>query len=191
MTKRNKKHDFEDALWNVLVATPALIGFFYGLNNSHSIGIAGIWAFIGAIPGMTYLIIRRINIANRLKKSGIDEIDKMDGYQFEEYLALLFRQHGYKADVTRKSGDFGADLILQKDGVKIVVQAKRHKQNVGIKAVQEVYASMAHYKANEAWVVTNSEFTEAARKLARANNVKLINRIILIDMIIKQLPKAK
>ncbi|WP_429845431.1 restriction endonuclease [Brevibacillus sp. FIR094] len=48
----------------------------------------------------------------------------MDSIQFDQYLGLLFKSQGYQTEVTRTSGDFGADLILHKNGTKIVVQAK-------------------------------------------------------------------
>ncbi|MEH7272628.1 restriction endonuclease, partial [Neobacillus vireti] len=82
------------------------------------------------------------------------------------------------------SGDFGADLLLKKDRKKIVVQAKRYSKDVGIKAVQEVMGARSYYKADEAWVVSNSYFTKAARELARNGNVALVNRDELIDYIL-------
>lgn len=65
----------------------------------------------------------------------------MDGLQFEVYLKALFKELGYKPEVTKKSGDFGVDIVL-KGKNKIVIQAKRYgnKNRVGISAVQEVYA---------------------------------------------------
>lgn len=125
----------------------------------------------------------------KIARSGIKDIDKMDGFQFERYLNVLFYRLGYKTSVTKKSGDFGADLILQGTN-RIVVQAKRygHKNKVGIAAVQEVFAARAYYKANEAWVVTNSVFTEPAKKLALACRVKLIDREGLMDLIIEVNP---
>ncbi|WP_354005997.1 restriction endonuclease [Paenibacillus vini] len=100
----------------------------------------------------------------------------VEGVQFEQYLGNLFQAQGYKTKVTKAAGDYGADLILQKDAKKIVVQAKRYSKNVGIKAVQEAQASIAHYGAAEAWVVTNSDCTAAAYDLAKSNRVRLINR---------------
>ena len=35
-----------------------------------------------------------------------------NGYEFEKYFAMLFRDMGYKVMTTPKSGDFGADIIL-------------------------------------------------------------------------------
>lgn len=118
------------------------------------------------------------------------KLNKMDGIQFEKYLSHLLRAQGYKAEVTKAAGDYGADLLIQKDGKKIVVQAKRYSKNVGIKAVQEAQASIAHYGAAEAWVISNSDYTTAAYDLANSNRVKLINREALIEMILAMNPGA-
>lgn len=115
----------------------------------------------------------------------IYEIDLMDGVQFENYLALLFHSRGYSVLPTKISGDFGADLILKKSGKCIVVQAKRYSKPVGLKAVQEVNSAIKVYKAHEAWVVTNNEFTKSAITLARANDIRLIGRKELKSMIMQ------
>ncbi|WP_176521379.1 restriction endonuclease, partial [Priestia megaterium] len=59
-----------------------------------------------------------------------------------------------------------------------VIQAKRYgsKNRVSISAVQEVYGAKAYYKANQAWVVTNSYFTKQAKELAAACDVTLVDR---------------
>jgi restriction system protein len=124
------------------------------------------------------------------KYSGIEEIDKMDGRTFENYLGSLFKYHGYNVVITQVSGDYGADLIIEKDGRKIVVQAKRYNKNVGIAAIQQVHAAIAFYKANEAWVVTNSGYTEAAHRLAKSNKVRLIGRDELIEMSLQMNKRA-
>jgi restriction system protein len=85
----------------------------------------------------------------RYLESGIEEIDKMSGEQFETCLKFHFRVLGYKVDTTAYSHDYGADLILQKDGEVTIVQAKRYNGKVGIKAVQEAmerYLTIMHQK---------------------------------------------
>jgi restriction system protein len=136
-----------------------------------------------------YRLIRERIALKRLAKSGIPYIDQMDGFQFEFYLKALFQELGYKAQVTAKSGDFGADLIM-KGQQKIVIQAKRYgfKKRVGISAIQEVYGAQAYYKADEAWVVTNSFFTKQARALAEACNVQLFDRKALQKLILEVNP---
>ncbi|MDQ0191618.1 restriction endonuclease [Alicyclobacillus cycloheptanicus] len=182
---RRKKNDTFELLWQGLVVLPALLGFAIGFELSHSVGIAGAIAGAGAGIGIGILVIRKLSLDEKLKRSGIRDIDKMDGRQFEHYLGHLFKSQGYNVQVTRASGDFGADLVLQKDGKVIVVQAKRHSKNIGIKAVQEAQASIAHYKAHEAWVVSNRDYTEEAKSLAKSNGVRLVNRNDLVEMILR------
>ncbi|WP_321416586.1 restriction endonuclease [uncultured Methanomethylovorans sp.] len=106
----------------------------------------------------------------------LQEIDNMDGYEFEDYLKKLYCDLGYKVNHTSLSGDQGADLILSKGGEKTAVQVKRYSDKVSNKAVQEVVASKGFYNCSKAIVVTNSFFTDSAIRLANANNVELIDR---------------
>lgn len=113
----------------------------------------------------------------------ITEIDAMSGYEFEDFLKAFFENQGYVAEVTQRSNDFGADLILRKGSKKFVVQAKRLNSKVGIRAVQEVVGAIKYYKAHEAMVVSNQYYSSAAIKLAKSNHVRLIDRDELIKMI--------
>lgn len=133
---------------------------------------------------LVYVIAKNRFYEKQMAKSGIKDVDKMDGYQFEVYLKALFKELGYKPKVTKKTGDFGADLVLEGKN-KIVIQAKRYgfKNRVSISAVQEIYAAKTYYKADEAWVITNSLFTKSANLLAEACNVKLLDRHNLMAFI--------
>ncbi|CAA9377258.1 MAG: hypothetical protein AVDCRST_MAG93-8915, partial [uncultured Chloroflexia bacterium] len=117
----------------------------------------------------------------RLAATGIFEIDKMEGIDFEKRLELLFRQLGYRVERTRARGDYGADLILAKDGVKTAVQAKRSKKAIGVKAVQEVGAAKNYYRCTAAMVVTNNVYTKQAQNPARANDIALWDRDRLVE----------
>ena len=109
----------------------------------------------------------------------IENIDVMGGIEFEEFLSKLFIKMGYLSDVTQSSGDQGADLIIEKNGKKIVVQAKRYSDNVSNSAIQEAVAALKHYDCDSAMVVTTSNFTKGAKELAKSNNVQLIDRVKL------------
>ncbi|WBF54017.1 restriction endonuclease [Macrococcoides canis] len=135
--------------------------------------------FSGFLIGCIYFIIKktRYKKANkRLASSRLSAIDYMTGKEFENYLRSLFYEMGYRSIVTKSSNDFGADLVLKSEKDIIVIQAKRYKGKVGIKAVQEVYSAKGYYKADEAYVFTNSYFTSSARKLADALGVNLCDR---------------
>ena len=104
------------------------------------------------------------------------ELDSLSGVEFEEFLAGLFRAQGYAAELTPTSGDYGADLILSKDGRRIAVQAKRYVGSVGVAAVQEALSGMAYYKCHTAWVIATGAFTPNALELAEKSGVKMIGR---------------
>ncbi|URJ45222.1 restriction endonuclease [Paenibacillus polymyxa] len=179
--RRKQKNSIEEIIAGIALIAP----FFFIYSVTGSIGASVFASFVAVAMVIAFIFYRQMAAATRLRNSGIAEIDKMDGRQFEKYLGLLFSAQGYKAEVTQAAGDYGADLVLTKSGQRIVVQAKRYSKNVGLKAVQEVYGAVAHYRASSAWVVTNSDYTEQAYKLARSNNVRLINREQLIEIILQ------
>lgn len=106
----------------------------------------------------------------------IGHLDYFTGYEFEKFLEKLFVKIGYEVFLTKLSNDQGADLILKKHHETVVVQAKRYNDTVGNKAIQEVIASIRHYNANRAMVVTTNYFTNSAIRLAESNDVELVDR---------------
>jgi len=119
----------------------------------------------------------------RLVFVGMDSIDKMDGLEFEKFLLVHFMRMGYQGSLTQQSQDFGADLILMKNGQKYVIQAKRSASAVSVKAIQEIIGAKGYYNADVAIVVTNSNYTENAKELAYRNKVELWDREKLIQFI--------
>ena len=162
--------------------------------------IGGIWFFLFTGKGLveyyvvlfaallivpiSVIIINTIKKQKRKKQylnSPLPEIDKMTGIEFEEFLKVHFENIGYKVSLTPTTNDYGADLILKKDGETIVVQAKRWSDKVGNTAVQEIVSARGYYKADKAMVVTNSYYTDNAYALAKANDVELWDRNNLIS----------
>lgn len=115
---------------------------------------------------------------NRKKylNSSLSVLDHLDGEKFEKYAKAVFESKGYKVELTTKSHDYGADLVLIKNGKRTVVQAKRYKRKVGVAAVQQIIAAKAYYNADECIVFTNNYYTPSAKKLANVNKVKLFDR---------------
>jgi len=113
---------------------------------------------------------------NHDNKISVDEIEHLDGFAFEQLIGDLFRKAGYKVKVTKKSGDQGADIIVEKDGVSTAIQTKKYSGSVGNKAVQEIVAAMKFYDCDKAMVITTGDFTKGAFELASRNGVQLIDR---------------
>ena len=101
--------------------------------------------------------------------------DITDGYQYELVTKEMFTLLDWETFVTPQSGDQGADLIIEKYGLKFVVQCKFYSNPVGNKAVQEVIAAKGFYDAWGAIVVTNSDYTKSARQLAESHGVILLH----------------
>src|SRR5215203_1866796 len=64
----------------------------------------------------------------------VEATRNMSGAEFEQLMAHLFRSRGYKAQMTKASGDQGMDLLLNKDGRRMAVQLKRYSKPVGNRA---------------------------------------------------------
>lgn len=100
----------------------------------------------------------------------------MSGVDFEGHLMRLLEANGFtNIRGTPATGDQGADLLADRDGKKLIIQAKRYAGNVGNKAVQEVASAVAFYGGDEGWVITNSLFTKSAKELAQKTGIKLVD----------------
>ncbi len=116
------------------------------------------------------------------------EIDEMTGLEFEQYSANLFEELGYeKVTVTGSSHDQGADIIMERDGVRFAVQCKVYSTRLGNTPVQEIVAAREFYGCHVGAVITNSYFTDFAVDLAKANRVLLWDRVHLASLIDKNI----
>ena len=110
--------------------------------------------------------------------------DNMEGHDFERYCASILEKNGFQnVIVTSGSGDQGIDITAEKEGIKYGIQCKCHSQDIGNRAVQEVYAGKAFYKCHVGIVLTNRYFTKSAKKLAESNGIILWDRDKLISLV--------
>ena len=83
----------------------------------------------------------------------------LDGHQFEDAVAAVYRSNGYIAKVSKHGGDGGVDIVLEKDGRRIAVQCKAHKAQIGPSVARDLYGTMAHFGFDEGIIVSRSGFT--------------------------------
>lgn len=117
------------------------------------------------------------------QRYSINDTDLMNGSQFENFIALLFKHMGYNTTVTPASGDQGIDIIAENGSEKIGIQAKRYSNVVPNSAIQEVVAGIAYHNCNKGMVVTNNAFTKSAVTLAKSNDIILWDRQKLENII--------
>lgn len=106
----------------------------------------------------------------------------MSGPEFEDYVARMARSCGAPVIMTAITGDWGVDIIVGKRPNRLAIQCKRQSRPVGASAVQEVVAGAPMQDCAKTMVVTNHEFTSAARKLAQRHGCVLISGADLVRL---------
>lgn len=143
------------------------------LNGST--GDVGFTEFMASGGPSTQTAPRILNIA---------DIDQLDGNSFETFSALLLSKMGFLAQVTEKrQGDGGIDLIAVKGSKGLLVQCKSSQSaSIGWDAIKEVVGGAMRYQSRMTSVrfkklaITNQRFNSAAAEQAEFNNVELIDR---------------
>jgi len=105
-----------------------------------------------------------------------DATAEMSGIEFEDYVARVVRTCGVPVIMTSVTGDWGVDIIVGRRPNRLAIQCKRQARPVGTSAIQEVVAGAPMQDCAKTMVVTNHEFTPAARKLAELHGCELVGR---------------
>ena len=150
-----------------LIFLPLYLGLIVGVV-SHSVWLA--------LAGATFGIFLALLLRRERPDTGPSAIDAMSGVEFEDYVAARLRHAGWQVRFTPAVGDYGVDLIAEKDGQSVAIQCKRHGKSVGVAAVQQVVSGALHHGCTRSIVVSNQEFTTAARQLAYTHRCQLIGR---------------
>lgn len=156
-------------------------------------GVAGIYlrtlAMVGqyvlpllCLAGALVSALRRRRRAQLLDDAtGNETADGLQGIgwqEFEQLVGEAFRLQGYRVTETGGGGgaDGGVDLMLGKDGEKLLVQCKQWRAfKVGVSVVRELYGVMAAQGASGGFVITSGRFTDEAREFAQGRNVRLVD----------------
>lgn len=118
------------------------------------------------------------------RKHAAITLDEIEGHDFEYYCAELLQKRGFvEVSVTKGSGDYGVDVLAEKDGVTYAIQCKAYTAPVGVKAVQEAFAGKEYYDRMVGAVLTNQYFTKPAVEAARKLKILLWDRGYLDSMI--------
>ena len=99
---------------------------------------------------------------------------RLTGFEFEEYMAQVLRDNGFRhVEVTVECGDQGVDILAVRGGKTYAIQCKNYAGAVGNTAVQEAYAGAEYYGCDIPVVVCPTDFTIPARELAESTGVEL------------------
>lgn len=120
----------------------------------------------------------------RKRRRRFAALDEMEGHDFEYFCARLLEQRGFlEVEVTKGSGDYGVDILAEKEGVTYAIQCKCYSAPIGVKAVQEAYAGRDYYDRMVGAVLTNQYFTAPAVEAAKKLKILLWDRGYLESML--------
>ena len=117
-----------------------------------------------------------------LMNSGTN-LASMDWEDFEhlvrELFEMEFSKNGGEVRVTQASRDGGVDaIVFDPDplrGGKIVIQAKRYTNTVGVSAVRDLYGTVINEGANSGILITTSDYGHDSYEFAKDKPLKLLN----------------
>lgn len=124
---------------------------------------------------------------------------EMDWQDFENLIRELFNQefniNGGEVKITQASRDGGVDAIaFDPDpirGGKIVIQAKRYNNVVGVAAVRDLYGTVMNEGANKGILVTTSNYGSDAYNFVKDKPLTLISGANLLNLLEKHGHRAK
>lgn len=130
--------------------------------------------------------------------SGLDtrsNLMDLNPFEFENLVNNLFSKMGFEAKLTRSSRDGGIDVVAFDPrpilGGKVVIQAKRYKNVVGVSAVRDLYGSMINEGAGKGILVTTSHYGIDAYDFAKDKPIELIDGGGLLYLLEQNGYKAK
>jgi restriction system protein len=131
-------------------------------------GLAALWVLLRAL-GLDGASRRR----RRLLGVEPEDLDRMSGPGFEEWVAERLRIEGDSVWRSPAGGDFGVDLVVTVDGVRVAVEAKRWKGTVPNGVVRSLIAGAGYHACRAGLVVTTAKFSAKARAQAARTDLPL------------------
>lgn len=154
-------------LYGALGVAAGLCAHLIGTSAAAAVAIAvAVPLLVAAAPGFLLGALRGM--------ASSAPADDMSGTEFEDHIAHIARSCGVPVIMTPLTGDWGVDIIIGDRPDRVAVQCKRQSRPVGASAVQEVVAGAPMQDCVRTMVVTNNEFTSAARKLAERHGCELV-----------------
>ena len=151
-------------------AFPSMAGMF-----------ASIFIFTAAISA--YHAWRRGELLDR--QTSVKSIKAVSWKDFEYLVSEAYRRQGYSVqENTGVGADGGVDLVLSKDGERILVQCKNWKSNrVGVSTVRELFGIVAAEGASGGIVVCSGQYTNDALEFAEGKPITLVDGVALTRLI--------
>ena len=106
---------------------------------------------------------------------------------FEALITNLFEKMGLETRQTQASRDGGVDCVAYDPrpifGGKVVIQAKRYKNTVGVSAVRDLFGTMQNEGASKGILVTTSGYGKSSFEFAEGKPLELLSGTHLLYLL--------
>lgn len=113
-----------------------------------------------------------------------ERLRAIDWFQFEKVVSAIYEVRGCK--VRRLGGakpDGGIDLVVEKDGERLVVQCKHwRKWTVGARHVRELLGTLTDANIEKGVLVTLRGCTDEAKELAKKHGIRIVEEAELVQL---------
>jgi len=118
-------------------------------------------------------------------QQGLESIAALGWRHFEQLVGEAFRRQGYNVEETGLGcADGGIDLILRKNGRRVLVQCKQwRRRQISVNVVREMYGLLAHHGADEVKIACSGTYTRDAEEFAKDKPIELIGGEELLRMV--------
>lgn len=107
--------------------------------------------------------------------------------EFESLITNLFQKMGLETKLTLPSRDGGVDCVAFDQrpilGGKVVIQAKRYKNTVGVSSIRDLFGTMLNEGASKGILVTTSGYGKASFEFANGKPIELISGANLLYLL--------
>lgn len=145
------------------------------------------WVFLGMCALASLVSFLKARRTRQLldTRTGLESIAALGWHDFERLVGEAYRRRGYAVEETGLGGaDGGIDLILRRDGRRILVQCKQwRRERVPVNVVREMYGLLAHHRADEVRIAALGGFTPDAARFAQDKPIELIDGPALLEII--------
>ncbi|WP_443938220.1 SNF2-related protein [Pedobacter sp. MW01-1-1] len=122
------------------------------------------------------------------KVQTLTDIDRLNPNLFEATIGALYKKQGFEVYLTPYSNDKGVDVVVLKNGENYLIQAKQTKSLVGNEAIQEICTAKKYYEDRfkekfKLLTITNNDYSSSATILANSNEITLLNRRYLENLV--------
>lgn len=118
------------------------------------------------------------------------DLSAYDWREFEHLIGDLYRDNGHEVTVSQSGPDMGVDVWAKNNDTRMAIQVKHFQEGdtVGREPLQKLVSTLAKGDADQAVVVTSSNFAETAKRYAAdfGTGLSLIDR----DELLRQLSES-